>query len=214
MDVPLGSAAYKVGRFEAGRFIEYDRVRTVGREAARRARPEQFRHHPPRVLPRPRRRLRAFKSRTYTFREEFTSRAWATQYDFPAAKDGRVVRARSPTRRRRARRAGFINTRREKFAHPKLREALGLAFDFEWTNKNVMFDTATGAPIPSSKTRRSWRPVRPSAEELRCWSPSAARWRTRSSASPMCLPCPTIGPGPHHAAPGDAALARGGLHAA
>ncbi len=161
MDVPLGSAAYKVGRFEAGRFIEYDRVRdwwgeklpvSLGQNNFDTIRLEFFRDRDV--------AFEAFKSRTYTFREEFTSRAWATQYDFPAAKDGRVVRREIADETPSGAQGWFINTRREKFAHPKLREALGLAFDFEWTNKNVMFDSyrrthsffqnsplmATGAP--------------------------------------------------------------------
>lgn len=161
MDVPLGSAAYKVGRFEAGRFIEYDRVKdwwgetlpvALGQNNFDTIRLEFFRDRDV--------AFEAFKSRTYTFREEFTSRAWATQYDFPAAKDGRVVRREIADETPSGAQGWFINTRREKFAHPKLREALGLAFDFEWTNKNVMFDSyrrthsffqnsplmATGAP--------------------------------------------------------------------
>lgn len=142
MDVPLGSAAYKVGRFEAGRFIEYERVRdwwgerlpvSVGQNNFDVIRLEFFRDRDV--------AFEAFKSRTYTFREEFTSRAWATQYDFPAARDGRVVRREVPDETPSGAQGWFINTRREKFAHPKLREAIGLAFDFEWTNKNVMFDS-------------------------------------------------------------------------
>jgi microcin C transport system substrate-binding protein len=142
MDVPLGSAAYKVGRFEPGRFIEYERVKdwwgaglpvSVGQDNFDIVRLEFFRDRDV--------AFEGFKSRTYAFREEFTSRTWAQQYDFPAAKDGRVVRREVPDETPSGAQGWFINTRRDKFAHPKLREALGLAFDFEWTNKNVMFDS-------------------------------------------------------------------------
>jgi microcin C transport system substrate-binding protein len=142
MDVPMGSAAYKVGRFEPGRFIEYDRVRdwwgeglpvTVGQDNFDTVRVEFFRDRDV--------AFEAFKSRTYTFREEFTSRAWATQYDFPAARDGRVKRAELPDQTPSGAQGWFINTRREKFRDPRLREAIALAFDFEWTNKQVMFDS-------------------------------------------------------------------------
>ena len=47
-----------------------------------------------------------FTAKNYLFREEFTSRTWATRYDFPAFKDGRVKRELSPTTRRPARKAG------------------------------------------------------------------------------------------------------------
>jgi microcin C transport system substrate-binding protein len=142
MDVPLGSAAYRVGRLEAGRFIEYERVRdwwgetlpvSVGQNNFDVIRVEFFRDRDV--------AFEGFKARAYTFREEFTSRTWATQYDFPAARDGRVVRREIPDETPSGAQGWFINTRREKFAHPKLREAIGLAFDFEWTNKHVMFDS-------------------------------------------------------------------------
>jgi microcin C transport system substrate-binding protein len=142
MDVPLGSSAYKVGRFEAGRFIEYERVKdwwgaglpvSVGQDNFDIVRLEFFRDRDV--------AFEGFKSRAYAFREEFTSRTWAQQYDFPAARDGRVVRREVSDETPSGAQGWFINTRREKFAHPKLREALGLAFDFEWTNKNVMFDS-------------------------------------------------------------------------
>jgi microcin C transport system substrate-binding protein len=142
MDVPLGSSAYKVGRFESGRFIEYERVKgwwgealpvSVGQNNFDIIRVEFFRDRDV--------AFEAFKSRTYTFREEFTSRTWATQYDFPAAKDGRVVRREVVDDTPSGAQGWFINTRRDKFADPRLREALGRAFDFEWTNKQVMFDS-------------------------------------------------------------------------
>ncbi len=142
MDVPLGSSAYKVGRLEAGRFIEYERVKdwwgaglpvSVGQDNFDIVRLEFFRDRDV--------AFEGFKSRAYAFREEFTSRTWAQQYDFPAARDGRVVRREVSDETPSGAQGWFINTRREKFAHPKLREALGLAFDFEWTNKNVMFDS-------------------------------------------------------------------------
>lgn len=166
MDLPLGSAAYRVGRLEAGRFIEYERVRgwwgenlpvSRGQFNFDTIRIEFFRDRDV--------AFEAFKSRTYTFREEFTSRTWATQYDFPAVRDGRVKRLELPDETPSGAQGWFINTRREKFADRRLREALGLAFDFEWTNRNVMFDSfrrthsffqnspmmATGEPGPEER---------------------------------------------------------------
>ncbi|GGF77001.1 ABC transporter substrate-binding protein [Azorhizobium oxalatiphilum] len=137
---PLGSGPYKVGRFEVGRFIEYDRVPAYwgadlpvnrGRYNFDTLRFEYFRDREV--------GLEAFKARTYVFREEFTSRAWATQYDFPAIHDGRVKRDVLPDETPSGAQGWFFNMRRPKFADPRVREALGLAFDFEWTNKNLMY---------------------------------------------------------------------------
>ena len=80
-----------------------------------------------------------FTAGNYLFREEFTSRTWATRYDFPAIKDGRVKRDVLPDDTPSGAQGWFINTRRQKFADPRLREALINAFDFEWTNKTIMY---------------------------------------------------------------------------
>ena len=140
LEPPLGSGAYKVGRFEPGRFIEYERVKdwwgaelpvSRGRHNFDTLRFEFYRDRDI--------AYEGFTGKTYLFREEFTSRSWASRYDFPAVKDGRVKRLVLPDETPSGAQGWFINTRREKFKHPKLREALIYAFDFEWTNKNIMY---------------------------------------------------------------------------
>ncbi|MGZ8388480.1 MAG: extracellular solute-binding protein, partial [Rhodoplanes sp.] len=142
LDVPLGSGPYKVGRFEVGRYIEYDRVRdwwggrlpvSVGQYNFDTVRYEFYRDRDV--------AFEGFTGKSYLFREEFTSRVWATRYDFPAIRDHRVKREILPDQTPSGAQGWFINTRREKFRHPKLREALICAFDFEWTNKSLMYDS-------------------------------------------------------------------------
>ena len=88
-------------------------------------RPLQFRHGALRILSRPRRRAsRASPRKNYLFREEFTARIWATRYDFPAIKDGRVKREMLPDETPSGAQGWFINTRRDKFKDPRVREAL------------------------------------------------------------------------------------------
>jgi microcin C transport system substrate-binding protein len=140
LEIPLGSGAYKVGRFEPGRFIEYERVRdwwgeqlpvSVGQSNFDIVRYEYFRDREV--------GFEAFTAKAYLFREEFTSRTWATRYDFPAFRDGRVKREVLPDDTPSGAQGWFINTRRDKFMDPRLREALVYAFDFEWTNKTIMY---------------------------------------------------------------------------
>ncbi len=140
LDVPLGSGAYKVGRFEPGRFIEYERVKdwwgaelpvTRGLNNFDVVRFEYYRD---RTVG-----FEGFTAENYLFREEFTSRTWATRYDFPAVKNGRVKKDVLPDDTPSGAQGWFINTRRAKFADPRLREALCNAFDFEWTNKTIMY---------------------------------------------------------------------------
>lgn len=137
---PLGSGPYKVGRFEQGRFIEFERVAdywakdlpvNIGTNNFDRVRWEYFRDR--QVA------FEGFKSGVVTFQEEFTSRIWATGYDFPAIKEGKVKKESLPRTEPVASQGWIYNLRREKFADPRIREALGLAFDFEWTRKTIMF---------------------------------------------------------------------------
>ncbi len=91
LDPPLGSGAYKVKTFEQGRFIEYGRDPNywgaklpvnLGQNNFDRLRFEYYRER--QVA------FEAFKAGAINYHEEYTSRFWATSYDFPAAKDGRV----------------------------------------------------------------------------------------------------------------------------
>ena len=140
LDPPLGSGPYKVGRFEAGRFIEYDRVKDWWGADLPVARgffnfdTVRYEFYRDRDVA-----FEGFTGKSYLFREEFTSRIWATRYDFPALKDGRVKREILPDDTPSGAQGWFMNTRREQFKNPKLREALIDAFDFEWTNKNIMY---------------------------------------------------------------------------
>jgi microcin C transport system substrate-binding protein len=140
LDIPLGSGAYKVGRFQVGHTIEFERVKdwwgadlpvSRGQNNFDTVRFEYYRDRDV--------GFEGFTAGSYLFREEFTSRTWATRYDFPAVKDGRVKRAVLPDDTPSGAQGWFINTRREKFKDRRLREALIDAFDFEWTNKNIMY---------------------------------------------------------------------------
>ena len=140
LDIPLGSGAYKVGRVEPGRYIEYERVKdwwganlpvSRGLYNFDFVRHEFFRDRDV--------GFEAFTAGQFLFREEFTSRIWATRYDFPAIKDGRVKREILRDDTPSGAQGWFMNTRRAKFKDPRVREAMILAFDFEWTNQNLMY---------------------------------------------------------------------------
>ncbi len=140
MEIPLGSGAYKVGRFEPGRYIEYDRVKDWWGADLPVSRGQnnfdilRFEYYRDRDVA-----FEGFTGKSYLFREEFTSRTWATRYDFPAIKDNRVKREVLPDDTPSGAQGWFLNTRLPKFKSPQLREALIYAFDFEWTNKTLMY---------------------------------------------------------------------------
>ncbi|GKQ51687.1 extracellular solute-binding protein [Bradyrhizobium sp. Ce-3] len=153
LDTVLGSGPYKVGRFEVNRYVEYDRVKDWwGAELAVNRGSYNFdtvryEYYRDRDVA-----FEGFTSKSYLFREEFTARVWATRYDFPAVKDGRVKRETLPDDTPSGAQGWFINMRRDKFKDPRVREALICAFDFEWTNKTIMYDAyaRTVSPFQNS----------------------------------------------------------------
>lgn len=79
----------------------------------------------------------AFKAHNIDLRREFDSGKWANGYDFPAAKDGRVIKEEFKHGRPEKVRSFIFNTRRPPFDDIRVRDALDLLFDFEWVNQNL-----------------------------------------------------------------------------
>ena len=140
LDPPLGSGPYRFGRVDQGRVLVYERVGDYWARdlPVNRGRYNfdtiRFDFYRDRTI-----EFEAFKSGEYDFREEFTSKTWATGYDTPAVRDGLIKRETLPDESPSGTQAFFLNTRLAKFADRRVREALGYAFDFEWTNENLFF---------------------------------------------------------------------------
>jgi len=103
----------------------------------------------------------AFKRGLYDVREETDATRWKTGYDFPAARDGRVVAEALPNGQPKGMEGFVFNTRRPLFADIRVREALGLLFDFEWINRNYFFDLyrRTGSYFEGSELSARGRPA-------------------------------------------------------
>ena len=136
----LASGPYKVGKFEPGRSITYQRAENYwakdlpvnrGRFNFDRITVEYYRDREV--------AFQAFFSNQYDYREEFTSRQWATQYDKPPVNKGLVVRETLPDETPSGVQAFILNLRRAKFQDVRLRAAMDLAFDYEWTNKTLFY---------------------------------------------------------------------------
>ena len=140
LEPPLGSGPYKIADFKAGTFITYKRREDYwgkdlpvnrGRYNFDEIRFEYYRDRTAELL--------SLKGGNFDFREEFTSRDWATAYDIQAVKEGRLKLDTLPDKSPSGAQGFFINTRRAKFQDIRVRQALDLAFDFEFTNKNLFF---------------------------------------------------------------------------
>jgi microcin C transport system substrate-binding protein len=171
LDIPVGSGPYKVGKYEINRYIEFERVKDWWAADLPVARGSynfdvvRYEFYRDRDVA-----FEGFTGRNYLFREELTARIWATRYDFPAAKDGRIKREILPDETPSGAQGWFINTRREKFKDSRVREALIQAFDFEWTNKTIMYDAyaRTHSPFQNSDMMANGPP---SPEELALLEP-------------------------------------------
>ena len=159
----IGSGPYMFDRMEVGRTLVYKRNPDYwgadlpinkGRNNFDRIRLEYFADSSA--------AFEAFKSGTYTFRNESSSKQWATGYDFPALTAGHVVKAELPNGNKATGQAFLFNMRRDTFQDPRVREAIGLMFNFEWSNQTLFYGlykrinsvwenswlAAEGAPTP------------------------------------------------------------------
>ncbi|MBZ9739452.1 extracellular solute-binding protein [Mesorhizobium sp. CO1-1-4] len=140
LNPPLGSGAYRVGRFSAGTSIEYDRVADYwGRDLPVNRGQNNFDIIRIEFYQNRTAAFEAFKKGEITYREEFTSRVWATAYDFPALAAGKVIQHEFPAEKRPSMQATAVNQRREQFRDPRVRQAIALCFDFEWTRRNFFY---------------------------------------------------------------------------
>jgi microcin C transport system substrate-binding protein len=140
LEPPLGSGPYRVKSFAAGRTVAYERVKdfwgkdlniNIGRDNLDEIRYEYFRDTTV--------ALEAFKGDNIDWRTENSALNWATRYDFPARTEKRVILEEFPIRSQGAMQSFVFNTRRAKFADPRVRRAFNYAFDFEEMNKQLFF---------------------------------------------------------------------------
>ncbi|MER2520723.1 MAG: extracellular solute-binding protein [Bdellovibrionales bacterium] len=138
--VPVGSGPYRIEKVEPGRSISYARREDYwGRNLA----VERGLHNFDRITIDYYRdnsiALQAFKAGQYDYKPEMNPNVWATAYDFPAVKDGRVTLLDVPHRRVQPMTGFAFNTRRQLFKAHALREAMALAFDSGWIAKNLYY---------------------------------------------------------------------------
>lgn len=136
----LGSGPYTLERIEIGQTSVYKRNPdywgaklpiNIGRNNFDRLRLEYYADYNA--------AFEGFKGGSYTFRDEASSKIWATSYNFPAIEKGYVIKATLPHGQKASGQAFIMNLRREKFQDPRVREAIGLMFNFEWSNETLFY---------------------------------------------------------------------------
>ncbi len=138
MEVPLGSGPYRVEKAEAGRSVRYARVEDYwGKDLPvnrgfynfDQVRVDYYRDNTV--------ALQAFKAGHFDYWLETSAKNWATAYDVPAVRDGRIVKDEIENHNPQGMQGFIFNTRRDRLQDIRVREALALLFDFEWTNRQL-----------------------------------------------------------------------------
>ncbi|PZO64426.1 MAG: ABC transporter substrate-binding protein [Paracoccus denitrificans] len=164
MDKPLlGSGPYALTESSMGRWVEVTRRDdywgknlpiNIGRQNFDRMRYEYFADYDA--------AFQAFTAGDYTFRQENSAQKWANAYNFPAVQKGWVKVETLPDKSSVSGQAWVFNLRREKWQDPRVREAVGMMFNFGWTNQRQFYGLydrvnsfwensdleATGKPTP------------------------------------------------------------------
>jgi microcin C transport system substrate-binding protein len=139
-DPPIGSGPYRIASFDLGRDIVYQRnpdwwARDLptgkGTNNFDRVRIDYYRDLTV--------SMEAFKAGQVDLRSENTAARWHTFYDFPAVQNGLVIKHNFRHHLPTGMQGWAMNTRRKVFADPRVREAVGLVYDFQWANKNLFY---------------------------------------------------------------------------
>jgi len=171
LEPPLGSGPYRIRSFEPGRTVVYERVGdywgadlpvNLGTYNFEELRYEYYRDA--NVA------LEAFKAGAYDIRTENTSKFWATAYTGPTFDAGWIVKEEIPHELGTGMQGFAFNLRRPLFQDPKVREALAYAFDFEWTNRTIMYGQYDRTESYFSNTELAAEGL-PSAAELELLEP-------------------------------------------
>jgi microcin C transport system substrate-binding protein len=140
LEVPLGSGAYVATEIKPGASIRMKRVADYwGRDLPVNAGQDNFEEMEYIYFRDANVALEAFAGDQYDWRLENSSKSWATGYDFPAIKDGRVIKEEITLKQVEGMQSWAMNIRRPKFQDVRVRQALNYAFDFEWANTNLFY---------------------------------------------------------------------------
>ena len=143
-EVPLGSGAYVADEVKLGTSIRMKRVADYwGKDLAVNVGQNNFDTIEYIYFRDANVAFEAFKGDQYDWRTESSSKMWATGYDFPAVKNGKVVLEKIKLKQVEGMQAWALNLRRNKFQDARVRQALNLAFDFEWANQNLFYGQYT-----------------------------------------------------------------------
>ncbi len=171
LEPPIGSGPYKISSFDQGRSLTYERVADwwakdlpvyKGRYNFDRITYEYYKDQDVSLV--------AFFSGDFDFRREWTAKLWATGYDVPPVREGKITKALIKNALPQGMQGFALNLRRPVFADIAVRKAMNWAFDFEWSNKQFAYGAYTRTRSYFSNSEMEATGL-PSPEELKILEP-------------------------------------------
>ncbi|WP_313298012.1 extracellular solute-binding protein [Pseudomonas sp.] len=138
LEPPLGSGPYRVAEVKPGRSIRYERVKDYwAKDLPINRGSYNFDAMTFDVYRDNNVALEALKAGAFDYELEMSAKNWATAYDVPAVRDGRLIKEEIPNGNPVGMQGFIFNLRKPVFQDVRVRKAISLLFDFEWTNKQL-----------------------------------------------------------------------------
>ena len=194
-EYPIASGPYKIGRMNFGRDITYERDANYwARELGVRRGMFNFDRITYKIYKDNTAQTEAFRAGEFDYIQVFSARDWARRYAGKKFESGELIRAEWRSRNAGDFQGFLLNTRREKFKDVRVRQALILAFDFEWLNRQLMYNSYTRVRGFFNKSDFEARGL-PGADELKLLEPLRATLPGRIFSDEVPLPPSTNPPG-------------------
>ena len=168
---PLSSGPYRIKSFVFGKYITYERVKDYWakdlnvNKGTYNFNTVKYDYYKDQTVS-----LEAFKAGEFDFRQEYTAKTWATLYKGKNFDNGNIVKRNIPHELPQGMQSFIFNLRKPLFQDIQLRRAINLAFDFEWTNKQLFFNQykRSNSYFENSELRST---LMPSSDELKLLTP-------------------------------------------
>jgi microcin C transport system substrate-binding protein len=193
-DIPIASGPYRIGRVNFGRDITYQRDPGYwARDLNVRRGQFNFDRVTYKIYKDNTAQTEAFKAGEFDYVQVFSAREWARTYTGKKFDSGELIRTELKTRNAGDFQGFLINTRREKFKDPRVRQAIALAFDFEWMNRQLFYHSYTRVRGYFNASDFEAKGL-PGADELSVLQPLRARLPARIFEEDVPLPPSTATP--------------------
>ena len=194
-EYPIASGPYKIGRLNFGRDITYERDPNYwARDLNVRRGMFNFDRITYKIYKDNTAQTEAYRAGEFDYIQVFSARDWARRYTGKKFDSGELIRTELETGNAGDFQGFLINTRREKFKDVRVREALALAFDFEWLNRQLMYNSYTRVRGFFNASDFEAKEL-PGADELQLLEPLRAKLPKRVFDQPVPLPPSTEPPG-------------------